>query len=200
MIISRTGLQLKALRIKPGKLIRFFIAYIATIYRMTTQLLIDNLAFANKQESLTGSIHVADCERLGAFLQSNTKTSDKITYQLNGKTNSVAQHFLHLKLTAHLTAICQRCLSDMALSLTLEFNYILTNIDDVEIDESDDYDGLNISQTMDLLGLIEDEIMTALPISPKHEISAENSQCTLKIASSGEKQNPFAVLKGLLKP
>ena len=88
----------------------------------------------------------------------------------------------------------------MTLDLPLEFDYQLSEIGDEEVDESEEFDSLNINQSMDLAALIEDEIITALPIAPMHEISAENSECTLKVASSGEKPNPFAVLKELLKP
>jgi len=167
---------------------------------MTTPLFIDNLSFAKKQESLSGILNAANCERLTTLLQSNAKSNDKISYRLQGETNSVAQHFLHLAIDANLTTICQRCLNEMTLELPLEFDYMLSDIGDVEVDEGDDFDHLNISQSMDLIALIEDEIITALPIAPMHEISAENSQCALKVASSGEKPNPFAALKGLIKP
>lgn len=167
---------------------------------MTTPLFIDNLAFAKKQESLTGSISVAECERLSALLPSNTNFNDKISYRLYGKTNGATQNFLHLAISANLTTTCQRCLNEMALNLPLEFDYILTEISDEEVDDSDHFDSLNISQVMDLISLIEDEIITALPIAPMHEISSENSQCRLKVVSSGEKPNPFAALKGLIKP
>jgi uncharacterized protein len=52
---------------------------------------------------------------------------------------------------------------------------------------------------MDLVALIEDEMLMALPIAPVH---AEDCNDNLHngVAESGEKPNPFAVLKGLIKP
>jgi len=47
---------------------------------------------------------------------------------------------------------------------------------------------------MDLLTLIEDEIIIATPIAPLHE-----GNCAHGTMQSGEKPNPFAVLKGLIK-
>lgn len=167
---------------------------------MTTPLFIDNIAFAKKQDSLNGSIDVATCERLSPLLQANTSNNNKIAYRLQGKTNGATQNFLHLTIDASLTTTCQRCLNEMTLNLPLEFDYILTEIGDEEVDDSEHFDSLNISQSMDLISLIEDEVITALPIAPMHEVSAQNSDCKLKVASSGEKPNPFAALKGLLKP
>lgn len=167
---------------------------------MTTPLFIDNIAFAKKQERLAGTIRVAECERLAALLPSNAHVNTKISYNLKGTTNSVTQHFLHLEIKARLMTTCQRCLNEMALDIPLKFVYILSEIGDVEVDESEDFDALKISQTMDLIALIEDEIITALPIAPMHEISDKNIACVLKVASSGEKQNPFDVLIKLLKP
>jgi uncharacterized protein len=48
---------------------------------------------------------------------------------------------------------------------------------------------------MDVVQLIEDEIIMALPIAPTHE-----QNCGPQVMQSGEKPNPFAVLKGLIKP
>jgi uncharacterized protein len=47
---------------------------------------------------------------------------------------------------------------------------------------------------MDLQKLIEDEIIMATPIAPTHE-----GHCAQGTMQSGEKPNPFAVLKGLIK-
>ena len=47
---------------------------------------------------------------------------------------------------------------------------------------------------MDIAALIEDEIIMALPIAPMHEVI-----CGEVVTQSGEKPNPFAVLKGIIK-
>ena len=63
-----------------------------------------------------------------------------------------------------------------------------------DVDNSDDYDLQQANKAMDLTALIEDEIIMAMPIAPMHE-----GACSEATMQSGEKLNPFAVLKGLIK-
>lgn len=180
---------------------------------MSTQpLLIDNVAFAKRSERLTGSLSLADCPRLAELLGSQASNSSApltgknasqdnsaINFTVNGETNAVGQHFLHLTLNATLNTYCQRCLEQMPLNLNLSFDYLISEIDagdsDVAyVEDNDDYDIQEPSQAMDLLRLIEDEIIMATPIAPTHE-----GHCAQGAMQSGEKPNPFAVLKGLIK-
>ncbi|HYN54532.1 MAG TPA: DUF177 domain-containing protein [Methylotenera sp.] len=169
-------------------------------------IFIDNVAFAKKNERLVGSLTLAGCPRLFELLQDATKNAQSknndagsISYTLQGKTDAVGQCYLHLSLTTNLVATCQRCLSDMPLKLALNFNYLIGDISDIDveagdIDGSDDIDLQQASPTMDIIALIEDEIIMAMPIAPIHEVD-----CGAIISQSGEKPNPFAVLKGLIK-
>jgi uncharacterized protein len=169
-------------------------------------LFIDNLAFSKKNEHLAGSLSLADCPRLRELLQQstnstseNSRSADQISYVLQGKTDAAGQHLLHLALITNLTTTCQRCLGEMPLKLTLNFNYLIADVSDtdveaIDIDNSDDYDLQQASQSMDIVALIEDEIIMAMPIAPVHE-----TDCGEMITQSGEKPNPFAVLKGLVK-
>jgi uncharacterized protein len=87
----------------------------------------------------------------------------------------------------------------MPLNLNLNFYYLIgevsdTDVEAVDVDNSDEYDLQQANKTMDLIALIEDEIIMAMPIAPMHE-----EGCTEAAMQSGEKPNPFAVLKGLIK-
>ena len=167
---------------------------------MTIPKFIDNLAFAKKQDKLSGNIQMAECERLADLLQHGTLSpadtaKDNIQYVLQGATNSLSQHHLHLSINAQLTTPCQRCLAPTTFALNLNYIYRLENIADHEVEESDDVDLLAIDQTMDVNALIEDELLTALPIAPTHEAG-----CMLKNNQSGKAPNPFDALKALIKP
>lgn len=166
---------------------------------MTTQsLFIDNSAFAKKNERLAGRLSLCDCPRLAGLSQTNTAQNlaeTAVEYVLQGEANSIGQHFLHLSLTANLSTACQRCLNPMLLQLKLDFNYMIADTDDTDVEDNDDVDLQEPSQTMDLIALIEDEIIMAMPIAPVHE-----EDCGAIVTQSGEKPNPFAVLKGLIKP
>ena len=174
-------------------------------------LLIDNIAFAKRKEHLTGFLSIADCHRLGELLSSqapdmNTASklkevgsTDVVNFTLDGETNAMGQHFLHLSINANLTTCCQRCLELMPLNLSLIFDYLIgdiiaTNTEAGEIEDVDDYDLQEASQAMNLLELIEDEIIRAVPIAPMHDVD-----CAKLSMQSGDNPNPFAVLKGLIK-
>lgn len=170
-------------------------------------LFIDNLAFAKKNDRLAGQLSLAECPRLSELLKHTSEISKpngspagSINYKLQGETDAIGQHLLHLTLTADFTATCQRCLNDMPLNLALSFKYLISNVSDAdlaaaEIDNNDDVDIQQASQTMDIISLLEDEIIMAMPIAPTH-----NDNCVVAVTQSGEKPNPFAVLKGLIKP
>jgi uncharacterized protein len=89
---------------------------------------------------------------------------------------------------------CQRCLMPVKVLLNLSFEYILGDVEPSEEEESDDYDWLLIEKSMNLNDLIEDELLIALPIAPMHDVS-----CGATKMESGQKLNPFSVLKGHFK-
>jgi uncharacterized protein len=173
---------------------------------MSQTIVIDNLAFAKKNETLAGDLSLADCKRLQALLQESqlnndnaAETSGTIQFKLTGQSNAARQHFLHLQIEAKLTGTCQRCLNAMPLNLMLDFTYLISDVDASELEESaldeqDDYDLQQASSVMDVIALIEDELIMAMPIAPTH-----NHDCVKLVTQSGEKPNPFAVLKDLVK-
>lgn len=170
-------------------------------------LFIDNLAFSKKNERLEGNLSDAECPRLSDLLKADLKakssTSDgsiAIHYVLQGNSDNIGQHNLQLTINANLIGTCQRCLSEMPIKLALIFNYLIVELganeaDVNEIDSNDDVDLQEASQSMDIVALIEDEIIMAMPIAPLHI-----DGCSAATMQSGEKSNPFAVLKGLIKP
>lgn len=172
---------------------------------------INNLQFAKNNEHLSGGFLLASLPRVFEWLQEKAHFSPKgwlpngrVEYQLQGSENALKQAHLKLSLQFETTMICQRCLLEMPFELGLNFNYLVVPemksqsdhfADEAyESDDDDEIDLLPASQSMDLIALIEDEIILALPISPMH---LEN--CVVSKMQSGEKPNPFAVLKNLKK-
>jgi uncharacterized protein len=156
------------------------------------KLLINNLEFAETQQILESELALKIFPRLSESLVSPMITSEKFTvrYQLKG----VAGHQLprlHLQLQALMPMQCQRCLDTLEHSVSLEYDYVLSDTEPADIEDDPDLDWLEINPSMNLLELIEDELLIALPIAPKHSID-----CQTKKMESGEKANPFAVLKG----
>lgn len=164
----------------------------------THSLLIDNVAFAKRDEQITGTLTLAECKRLAELLQ-----AAEIHYVLQGE-NNLGGHTLRLQLDANMQVICQRCLNPMPLNMHRKFNYLIndTPLNEFEfsdIEQNDDIDLVEPNPAMDLISLIEDELLMALPIAPAHEEDC-SANINKGITESGEKPNPFAVLKGLIKP
>lgn len=172
-------------------------------------LLIDNIAFAKRGGRLSGNLSLADCPRLAELIGSQTSEAasnggganhdNAIHFVINGEADALGRYFLHLTLNATLTTSCQRCLGPITLDLNLHFDYMISEADLNDaaaegVEDIDEYDLQEASQTMDLRMLIEDEIIMALPIAPMHD-----HDCGRSSMQSGEKPNPFAVLKGLIK-
>lgn len=160
-----------------------------------TSLIIDNVAFAKKSERLEGQLTLEQCPRLAEVLGSSATSASSINYQLDGDTDSLNRPHLHLAIHADLTTTCQRCLEPMLLDLHRQYHYMVTEVESDEPEDSDDIDLQEPSISMDVAHLIEDEILMALPIAPTH-----SQPCGPEVTESGEKPNPFAVLKGLIKP
>lgn len=102
---------------------------------------------------------------------------------------------LWLELDGTLTLCCQRCLEGV--EYPLEVRSLLEFVDDEdeltqEEIEDDSRDFLLSQKELDVMALIEDEIILALPTAPCHE------SCAMPKASQGAaKVSPFSVLTGL---
>ena len=156
-------------------------------------LIINNLEFAQAQQTLAGEIDALKCERLAETLAPSDKGAP-ISFKLTSTARQLRNHSLHLHIEAKLPVICQRCLDEMLVHLNLDFDYIICNALPTEIDENDDTDWIEAAPEMNLQALIEDELLLAMPIAPMHD-----HDCSKQSMQSGEKPNPFAVLKGLIK-
>jgi uncharacterized protein len=160
-----------------------------------TSITIDNVAFAKKREQLEGNLTLEQCARLAELTRAKTHHADTIYYNLRGEPDNMGRPHLNLAIRADLTVTCQRCLEPMALNLNRQYHYMITDIESDDPEDSDDIDFQEPSSAMDVIQFIEDEIIMALPIAPTHE-----HNCGPQVTESGEKPNPFAVLKGLIKP
>jgi len=111
-------------------------------------------------------------------------------------------HWLHLTVATTLPQICQRCLGpvDVTVQVDREFRFVDSEAVAEQQDEECEEDLLVISREFDLAALVEDEVLMALPLVPRHET------CPVKVKlvaadedfeMPAEKPNPFAVLAQL---
>lgn len=157
---------------------------------------INNLDFAKRQQVLVGEVALANLTRLSAVLaeEGGAAGASKLNFKLTGQTHHYHLPSLHLDVEANLPMQCQRCLEPMHVPIALHFDYVISADEPASLDDSDEVDWVEQADAMDLQALIEDELLIALPIAPVHA-----SQCKQLNLESGEKPNPFSVLKALKK-
>ncbi|MFW5431305.1 MAG: YceD family protein [Methylophilaceae bacterium] len=157
-------------------------------------ILINNLEIAKSQEKLSGEIDTHHCERLAEVLDVANQDKLKIDYALSGSASKFHIPSMELTIDAVLPVVCQRCLEVMQLNISLAFEYVVSKSEPEEFDGYDDIDWLEASREMNISELIEDELLIAMPLAPTHA-----HDCKPIKLESGEKHNPFAALKGLIK-
>ncbi|HEY5995178.1 MAG TPA: YceD family protein [Gallionellaceae bacterium] len=160
---------------------------------------IDSLDFAHKGQELRGTAPVSEMTRLQDMLAA---PDGEVGYVLRGLMGKDGKPLLELSLTGNCQLRCQRCLQGMPYAINTvsllmpvpENELESSSMEGGELDEADGIDRIPADAHLDVLGLVEDEILLGLPLSPRHESGA----CAAAAESvPAGKQNPFAVLREL---
>jgi uncharacterized protein len=117
--------------------------------------------------------------------------------------------WLHLQADAAVPVTCQRCLSPVTVPIAFERWYRFVENEDVAMaqDNESDEDLLVMQTQLDLLALLEDELIMALPMLPMHDVCPSPPQLSAGqidvpegvLGDPPERPNPFAALAGLKK-
>jgi uncharacterized protein len=148
-------------------------------------------------------------------LEADLTNQESIFWQVDGELVETAsehgkikpQVWLHMTAQAHLPQTCQRCLGEVTTLLDVERSYRFV-ADEATAEAEDDAceeDLLAISREFNLLGLIEDELLMALPQVPLHDVCPVMPKMSVSDADfegdaeavGAGKPNPFAVLASL---
>ena len=113
--------------------------------------------------------------------------------------------WLTLTVQTTLPQICQRCLEavDVPVQVAGEFRFVESEAVAEQQDDDCEEDLLVTSREFDLAALIEDEVLLALPLVPRHEVCpvrVKMAAADKDFDAPAEKPNPFAVLAQLKKP
>lgn len=162
---------------------------------MSTSLLINTLEFAEQSLEIHDKILGSSLPRLRDVLFSG---EGEIEYWLKGRRVSRDKLALQLKVHGGLGLQCQRCLGGLVFPVEIDRHFELiadeSTLPDSDLDD-DEVDYLVHDPKLDVIGLVEEEILLALPMAVRHE-----SDCTLGADASGERKlNPFHVLEKLKK-
>ena len=165
-------------------------------------------AFAKSESSLDGTETLARFDRLldeaqGAGAQNPVHFTAKGMTRPNGATSE--QIWVALTAEVALPQTCQRCLGpvEVPVSFAREFRFVASEEVAAVEDEDSEEDVLVLSRDFDLLELVEDELLMALPVVPKHEVCPDAVKLQVAdpdfVEEAAEKPNPFAVLEQLKK-
>jgi uncharacterized protein len=158
-------------------------------------VLINTHEFIKQSLEIHGKIRASQIPAIQNSLFASQDTGE-VHYTLSGEASHQAKHRLKLMLTGQIRLCCQRCLGEMSYPIVSSawFEVVVDESTDPELDGEDEVDYLVASDRFDVEALVEEELLLCLPLAPKHEDGA----CVGNADSiTGQKQNPFQVLKGL---
>lgn len=111
--------------------------------------------------------------------------------------------WLHLNASTELPVVCQRCLSPVVEALAVDrwFRFVADEATAAAEDEDSEEDVLVFQPAFNLVELIEDELIMALPLVPMHEVcpTALPTSAGPVIEDAPARPNPFAVLQQIKK-
>ncbi|HTH94689.1 MAG TPA: YceD family protein [Rhodocyclaceae bacterium] len=164
--------------------------------RSLVGLVIDTLEFAREGRSVAGFVPVLALPRVADLV-----ADGELACTLNGRRES-GRNWLDLTVRGHLELVCQRCLESMPheLDVTAEIQVIAAGESwpDEELEDGTlrlGADAIAAELEQSVTDLVEEEVLLALPISPRHEHDcAQPARGDEKLAAS-----PFAMLATLKK-
>ena len=157
-------------------------------------ILIDSLKFARERMHLLGEVPVHSLQRLTEMLANDQGT---LAWSVTGQCDEQNKPLLVIEVSGELHLKCQRCLDALAFQMKMRSNLQLVGPGEAWPDEGleDDLaDPIEALEDQSLLSLVEDEVLLALPIAPRHE------NCSLPgYARESTNASPFSALAKLKK-
>ena len=177
-------------------------------------------AFAREGVPLIETIALQNMERLtheAQALAPDLMLNWEARAELRPGSTAEEDVWLHLLATTSVPLTCQRCMATVATPLEIDQWYRFVATEEIAMAEDDESeeDLLVMEPHFDLLAVLEDELLMALPLVPMHDEcpvmpamqageealagGAGEKNENGEASPSGEKPNPFAVLAQLKK-
>lgn len=170
---------------------------------------LDIAAFIAEGTELRGDWPAAELSRLDASQSPPQDTMPSaLSWRAQGERVAVAgaepEQWLHLSAHGDVWLTCQRCLQPFQQSLAVDakVRFVRDEAQAEALDAELEEDVLALPRWLDLRTLIEDELLLALPLVPRHERCPEplptgSSDRAEDEDQANERPNPFAVLQAL---
>jgi uncharacterized protein len=159
--------------------------------------IIDAFDFCRQKHERSGEMALSDLPRLAAEL---TDTNGLLRWTVLGGVDTQGHPHLNLHVSGPVHLRCQRCLGPFEFEIDSESVLFLAEDEATAdaLEEQLDDESVDVvvgSKTMDMVALMEDEALLALPVSPRHEVCPDQS--ALDALKKDRPDSPFAVLKNL---
>jgi uncharacterized protein len=166
-------------------------------------------AFAQEGVALNETTPLQNMERLAEETQglpADSSVQWKALGELRPRAGADDDVWLHLQAQASVPLTCQRCMGVVQTPVEVDQWYRFVASEDIAMAEDDqsEEDLLVMEPQFNLLAVLEDELLMALPLVPMHEecpvaprLQAGELGEPDAAGESGEKPNPFAVLAQL---
>jgi uncharacterized protein len=168
-------------------------------------------SFARAGGQLSGSTPLSKLERLAQDIRrlEPDLATQTVEWNAQGELREVlgakAQIWLHLQAHTSLPMTCQRCMEVVSVPLQVDrsFRFVADQATADAQDDDAEEDLLVLERQFDMLALLEDELLMAMPMVPMHEVCPTPVKLVVADADfdaqTEEKPNPFAVLANLAK-
>ncbi len=170
-------------------------------------LRLDVEALAKEAGELDGRWPMRGFERLAESAHAEARPGDadevawKALAELRPVRGGAPEIWLHVTARAEIQLECQRCLQPVATALTAErsFRFVADEATAAEIDADSEDDVLVLTRALNLHELVEDELILALPLVPRHDTCPQPLAVPEDDAAPAaeERPNPFAALAAL---
>lgn len=173
--------------------------------RSADPLRLDVEVFAKEGQSLDGEWPLATFDRLADAAHSGAKpsSSDLVHWHAEGESRPMRggapQTWLHLGTQTRLSLVCQRCLGPVEMPIAAERSFLFVAGEDAaaKLDADTEDDVLAMTRALDLRLLVEDELLLALPLVPRHETCPQPLPMASEQPVEQEQPHPFAALANL---
>ena len=154
---------------------------VTTVTTVPGEILIDSLEFACGARCMTGTLPVCNMQRLADVLADNAGNlawtiQGEVCADIGGATDVPGSRarlpFLRIGVRGELRLLCQRCLDTLPFVVCIDSRLLLVppGVTWPDEDPEDDrFDPIEALSEQPLLALIEEEVLLALPTSPRHE-------------------------------
>lgn len=167
---------------------------------------LDVQRFARDGAELSGAWPLAGFARLVASAVADDGVPGVVDWRVRGEwrrpRGHEAQPWLHLSASARLALQCQRCLQPVAVDLAADrsFRFVAGEATAAELDADSEEDVLALPRALDLHELLEDELLLALPLVPRHDTCPTPVPMSFgddTAATVEDPPHPFEVLRTL---